>query len=62
VQVPGTQTRCWLAGENVETSGDTGQVPIVEPEAIGCWVHEPNGDVCTVPCPEGAQPGGACTP
>jgi CSLREA domain-containing protein len=64
VQVPGTQTRCWLAGENVDTSGDTGQVPIVEPEAIGCWVYDPNQqkNVCTVPCPEGAQPGGACTP
>jgi parallel beta-helix repeat protein len=64
VQVPGTQTRCWLAGENVDTSGDTGQVPIVEPEAIGCWVYDPNQqkNVCTVPCPQGAQPGGACTP
>jgi hypothetical protein len=62
VQVPGTQTRCWLAGENVETSGDTSGVPAVEPPPLGCWVHEPNGDVCTVPCPQGAQPGGACEP
>jgi hypothetical protein len=63
VQVPGTQTRCWLAGENVDTSGDMSLVPIVAPEAIGCWVKQPQGpDKCVAPCPPNAQPGGACTP
>jgi hypothetical protein len=63
VQVPGTQTRCWVSGENVETSGDTGGVPIVEPPPLGCWVDQPQEpDKCIAPCPQGAKPGGACEP
>jgi CSLREA domain-containing protein len=64
VQVPGSQTRCWVAGETAETSGDTSQVPIVEAGPPACWVYDPNQqkNVCTSPCPQGAKPGGACTP
>ncbi len=63
VQVPGTQTQCWLADENVETSGDTNQVPVVEVEPFACWVKQNQGpDKCVAPCPQGAQPGGSCTP
>jgi parallel beta-helix repeat protein len=63
VQVPGTQTQCWLADENVETSGDTSQVPVVEVEPPACWVKQQQGpDKCVAPCPQGAQPGGVCTP
>ncbi len=63
VQVPGGQTQCWVAGENVETSGDLSKVPIVEAEPLGCWVKQQQGpDKCVAPCPEGAQPGGACEP
>jgi CSLREA domain-containing protein len=63
VQVPGTQTMCWLADGNVETSGDTNQVPMVEVEPSACWVKQQQGpDKCVAPCPQGAQPGGVCTP
>jgi CSLREA domain-containing protein len=62
VQVPGTQVRCWLAGENVETSGDLSKVPVVESEALGCWVWTGNKNECKVPCPEGADSGKACEP
>jgi hypothetical protein len=63
VQVPGTQTRCWVAGGNVETSGDLSQVPIAESPPLGCWVKPQQGpEQCIAPCPEGAQPGGACEP
>jgi uncharacterized protein YraI len=62
VEVPGTQTRCWIAGENVDASGDTGQAPVVESPPLGCWVFTGNKNECVVPCPEGAQPGGACEP
>jgi hypothetical protein len=63
VQVPGTQTRCWVAGGNVETSGNLSQVPIVEAPPLGCWVKPQQGpEQCIAPCPEGAKPGGACEP
>jgi parallel beta-helix repeat protein len=62
VQVPGTQTRCWVAGENAETSGGTSGVPEVESPTLGCWVWTGNKNECKVPCPEGAQPGGPCEP
>ncbi|MBN2086035.1 MAG: right-handed parallel beta-helix repeat-containing protein [Anaerolineales bacterium] len=62
VQVPGTQTQCWVFGENAEASGDVSGVPIVEPDPLGCWVWTGNQNECKAPCPEGAQPGGACTP
>jgi hypothetical protein len=62
ILVPGTPTQCWLAEENVKTSGDTSQVPVVEAEPLGCWVWTGNKNECVAPCPEGAQPGGACTP
>jgi CSLREA domain-containing protein len=62
VQVPGTQTQCWVAGMTVQTSGDTGGVPEVESPPLGCWVWTGNKNECKIPCPEGAQPGGACTP
>jgi parallel beta-helix repeat protein len=63
VQVPGTQTQCWLAGGNVQTSGDLNGVPLVEPPPLGCWVKPAQGpNKCVVPCPQGAKPGGACTP
>jgi hypothetical protein len=64
VRTPDGQAQCWLAGQNVETSGDTSNVPIVETGAQACWVKGPNDNEprCTYPCPQGAQPGGACTP
>jgi parallel beta-helix repeat protein len=63
VQVPGSATQCWLAAENVQTAGDLSQVPIVEAEPLGCWVKPVQGpEKCVVPCPQGAKPGGACTP
>jgi hypothetical protein len=62
VRIPNSTNHCWLAKENVLTSGNTGKVPIVEAEALGCWVWTGNKNECKVPCPEGAQPGGACEP
>ncbi len=63
VRIPNSLNHCWLAKENVETSGDTSKVPIVEAEPLGCWVKQQQGpDKCVAPCPQGAQPGGACEP
>ena len=63
VRIPNSVNHCWLAKENVQTSGDTSKVPIVEAEPLGCWVKQQQGpDKCVAPCPQGAQPGGACEP
>jgi uncharacterized protein YraI len=63
VQVPDSQTQCWLAGDVVQTSGDLSGVPVVEPPPLGCWVQPQQGPKkCEAPCPENAQPGGACEP
>jgi hypothetical protein len=62
VRIPNSVNHCWLAKENVQTSGNTSKVPIVEAEALGCWVWTGNKNECKVPCPEGAEPGGACEP
>jgi uncharacterized protein YgiM (DUF1202 family) len=63
VQIPGGQAMCWVAGENVETAGNVNGVPVIESPPLGCWVKPPQGpNKCVVPCPENAQPGGACTP
>ena len=63
VRIPNSVNHCWLYNENVETSGDTSKVPVVEADPLGCWVKQPQGpDKCVAPCPQGAQPGGACEP
>jgi hypothetical protein len=63
VRIPNSMNHCWLAAENVETSVDPDKVPIVEAEPLGCWVKQQQGpDACVVPCPQGADPGGACEP
>jgi hypothetical protein len=67
IQLPGLQAHCWVAGSTVEVSGDISGVTVWEapPEPVpGCWVWEPQiqQNVCTVPCPPNAQPGGVCTP
>lgn len=37
--------------------------PSPVPQAQGCYVYDANQQqICTVPCPANAQPGGACTP
>jgi hypothetical protein len=64
VRIPNSLNHCWLGGEMVQTAGDLSKVPIVEAEPLGCWVQGPNDPSakCTVPCPQGAKPGGACEP
>jgi CSLREA domain-containing protein len=67
IRLPGLQAYCWVAGSTVEVSGDVAHVTIYEapPTPIaGCWVWEAQiqQNVCTVPCPPNAQPGGACMP
>ncbi len=67
IRVPGSEAHCWVMGSAVRVSGDTSSVPIFEspPESVpGCWVRSPqdNQDVCVVPCPPNAQPGGECSP
>ncbi len=62
VRIPNSANHCWLAKENVETSGDLSKVPIVESEALGCWVWTGNKNECKSPCPEGADPQNACEP
>ncbi|OGO08858.1 MAG: hypothetical protein A3K46_06130 [Chloroflexi bacterium RBG_13_60_9] len=63
VRIPNSFNHCWLGKSNVQTSGDTSKVPIVEADPLGCWVKQPQGpDKCVAPCPQGAQPGGACEP
>jgi hypothetical protein len=61
---PKSQIHCWVGGSMVQTSGNVNGVPVVKPPPLGCWVYKPNQqkNVCTVPCPEGAKPGGACEP
>jgi parallel beta-helix repeat protein len=63
VRAPNSQARCWVAGTMVQTSGNVNGVPVVESPPSACWVKPSQGsDKCVSPCPEGAKPGGACTP
>jgi hypothetical protein len=67
ILLPGLQAHCWVAGSTVQVSGDIAGVTVYEapPEPVpACWVFDPQQqqNVCTVPCPPNAQPGGTCTP
>lgn len=64
---------CWIYRAIVETEGDVDGTKVYIPpprptktptEVLGCLVQETRGGdpVCTVPCPEGAEPGTPCTP
>ncbi len=67
---------CWVWDGSVEVSGDLSAVLVVQspptpkpsrPEQTGksgCWIYNPNlqKNICAVPCPPNAQPGGACNP
>jgi CSLREA domain-containing protein len=65
----GLLTGCWVSASTVEVMGDVSAVPLIAagptptPEQA-CWVQACGQCplVCTLPCPENAQPGGACTP
>jgi parallel beta-helix repeat protein len=62
VRAPNSQARCWVAGTMVQTSGNVNGVPVVEAPPA-CWVYQKDqSKKCVSPCPEGAQPGGACKP
>lgn len=67
----GERNGCWVWSGGVEVSGDLNGIPVLQsppmptpPPVEGCWVWNPNlqQDVCTVPCPPNATPGGVCTP
>ena len=71
VRPPRSELHCWVWSGLVLTSGDPNQAPLTEAPALGCWVYVPgnfttgkiNGkNVCKVPCPDNAVPGGACMP
>jgi hypothetical protein len=64
ILVPGTQTHCWVGSEMVQTSGDLIPLTIVESPLLGCWVSKPDSrrNICAVPYPDGAKPGGVCKP
>lgn len=67
IQLPGGLGRCWVADENVDVEGGADDVETVEPTPLGCWVYTGGetafgGKECVVPCPKGAEPGGACEP
>jgi hypothetical protein len=67
---PSAYGHCWVAGNTVEVSGDVLTLTIIvspdipEPEPEGCLVYgQTTADlICTVPCPEGAEPGKPCMP
>lgn len=63
VRLP-TGEQCWISAVTGNASGNVNLVPIAEaPPPKGCLVYDPNlQPVCTVPCPENANPGGECTP
>ncbi|MBN2554643.1 MAG: right-handed parallel beta-helix repeat-containing protein [Anaerolineales bacterium] len=67
----GERYGCWVWGGAVDVAGDLENVPVLQspptptPTPLpGCWVWNANlqQDVCTVPCPPNATPGGVCTP
>jgi len=64
VRIPNSQFHCWVGGSMVQTSGNVNGLPIAEAPPLGCWVQGPNDNIakCIAPCPQGAQPGGACEP
>jgi CSLREA domain-containing protein len=64
VRLPGQLGHCWVAGQNVEGSGDTGGIPVVEAPPLGCWI-KPNPQApeeCVAPCPQGADSSKVCGP
>ncbi len=63
VQLPSGE-RCWISAVTGVTLGDIPSVPAVEaPLLLGCYVYDPNlQPICTLPCPEDADPGGECEP
>ncbi len=61
--------KCWISAVTGNANGNLGNVPVVqgpptpEPVILGCYVYDPNlQPICTVPCPQNANPGGMCTP
>jgi len=73
IRLPESRGHCWVWSGLVETSGNLSGLPLIaapplpEPSPTvvqGCWVYVPNSqkNVCTVPCPANAKPGGVCTP
>jgi hypothetical protein len=69
VRLP-TGERCWMSAAIGNPAGEINTVPVAqaspppEPTPLpGCFVYDPNlQPVCTVPCPENADPGGECAP
>jgi hypothetical protein len=64
VRLPRSLEHCWVGSSGVDTHGDMGSVPLEEAPPLGCWVYMVSykGNRCVSPCPEGAKPGGICTP
>jgi hypothetical protein len=71
IQVPDIQydVFCWVSGSTVQLTGELSSLAVFPepptPTRIqGCWGQNcPQcPQVCTLPCPPNAQPGGACTP
>jgi hypothetical protein len=71
VQPPRSQLFCWVWSGLVQTTGNPNKVPLQEAPLLGCWVYVPGTfttgkvpgkNVCKVPCPDNAVPGGACMP
>jgi hypothetical protein len=69
IRLPNNLGHCWVGGQNVVPAGSIGSLQIIEAPPLGCWVYAPRSPaarsdrtVCTVPCPDGAKPGGVCEP
>jgi hypothetical protein len=74
ISIPERRQPCWVSESTVQASGDLGAVQVLAapptptpsptPVPEGCWVWNANlqQNLCVVPCPDNAQPGGACTP
>jgi hypothetical protein len=68
ITIPERRQPCWVSGGTLQASGDLGPAQILAapptPKPEGCWVWNANlqQNLCVVPCPPNAQPGGACAP
>ncbi len=73
ILLPQSRAHCWVWSGSMETVGNVDDLLIIAPpplpvataaQELGCWVFNPNlqQNICVVPCPPNAQPGGSCTP
>jgi RNA polymerase sigma-70 factor (ECF subfamily) len=73
IRLPNSRAHCWVSAALVITSGNVNKQPVIAAPDLqiptdtpvqGCWVYMANlqKNICTIPCPPNAKPGGVCTP